>query len=125
MVCNDTESKFIQTIIENIPRTILKCTLVFVGERLVGVKPRAKTIESLLSIELNEFRMVVIHGLSGIGKTTIAKAVYNRIANHFDRSIFLENVRETSETKDGIIKLQGQLLKEILGDENLKIHSIS
>ncbi|XP_050266979.1 disease resistance protein RUN1-like isoform X4 [Quercus robur] len=119
-----TEFEFIQKIVKDIPRTILKCTPVFVGERLVGVKPRAKDVESLLNIELNEFRMVVIHGLSGIGKTTIAKAVYKRIANHFDRSSFLENVRETSETKDGIIKLQGQLLKEILGDEILKIHSI-
>ena len=125
MVCSVIEYEFIQKIVEDIPRTILKCTSVFVGERLVGVKPRAKAVESLLSIELNEFHMVVIHGLSGIGKTTIAKAVYKRIANHFDRSSFLENVRETSETKDGIIKLQGQLLKEILGDENLKIHSIS
>ena len=120
MVCSDTETKFIQKIVEKIP----KCTPVFVGERLVGVKPRAKAVESLLSIELNEFRMVVIYGLPEIGKTTIAKAVYKKIANHFDRSIFLENVRETSKTKDGIIQLQGQLLKEILGDENLKIHSI-
>ena len=125
MVCSDIESKFIQTIVENIPRTILKHKPLFVGERLVGVKPRAEAVESLLSIELNEFRMVVIHGISEIGKTTIAKAVYNKIANHFDRSSFLENVRETSKTQDGIIKLQGQLLKEILGDENLKIHSIS
>ena len=125
MVCSVTESEFIQKIVKDIPRTILKCTSVFVDKRLVGVKPRAKAVESLLSIELNEFRMVVIHGVSGIGKTTIAEAVYKRIANHFDRSSFLKNVREISETNDGIIKLQGQLLKEILGDENLKIHSIS
>ena len=121
MVCSDTEAKFIQKIIENIP----KWTLVNVGNCLVGVEPRAKDVELLLSMELDEVRMVVIHGLPGIGKTTIAKAVYNRIANHFDGSSFLENVRETSETKDGIIKLQGQLLKEILGDENEKIHSTS
>ena len=121
MVCSDTEAKFIQKIVENIP----KWTQVNVGNCLVGVKPRAKDVESLLSMELDEFRMVVIHGVSGIGKTTIAEAVYNRIANQFDGSSFLDNVRETLETKDGIIKLQGQLLKEILGDENLKIHSIS
>ena len=121
MVCSDNEAKFIQTIVKDIP----KCTRVSVGKFLVGVKPRAKVVESLLSMELNEVCMVVIHGLPGIGKTTIAKAVYNRIANHFDGSSFLENVRETSETKDGIIKLQGQLLKEILGDENEKIHSTS
>ena len=121
MVCSGTESEFIQTMVENIARTLLKCTPVFVGKCLVGVKPRAKAVERL--IKLNEVRMVVIHGLPGIGKTTIAKAVYNRIANNFDGSSFLENVRETSKTEDGIIKLQGQLLKEILGGENLKIHS--
>ena len=51
MVCSDIEAKFIQKIVEKIP----KCTPVFVGERLVGVKPRAKAVESLLSIELNEY----------------------------------------------------------------------
>ncbi|XP_030946045.1 TMV resistance protein N-like [Quercus lobata] len=117
----DNEAKFIETIVEDIP----ECTPLFVGNCLVGVKPRAKAVESCLSMELNEVRMVVIHGLPGIGKTTIAKAVYNRIANHFDGSSFLENVRETLETKDGIIKLQGQLLKEISRDKNLKIHSTS
>ena len=101
MVYSDTEAKFIQTIVENIP----KCTPLFVGKCLVGVKPRAKDVESLLSMELDEVRMVVIHGLPGIGKTTIAKTVYNRIANHFDGSSFLENVRETLKTDDGIIKL--------------------
>ena len=121
MVCSDTEAKFIQKIVENIP----KWTQVNVGNSLVGVKPRAKDVESLLSMELDEVRMVVIHGLPGIGKTTIAKAVYKRIANQFDGSSFLENVRETLETKDGIIKLQGQLLKEITRDENEKIHSTS
>ena len=121
MVCSDTEAKFIQTIVENIP----KYTPIPVEKYLVGVKPRAKDVESLLSMELDEVRMVVIHGLPGVGKTTIAKAVYNRIANHFDGSSFLENVRETLESKDGIIKLQGQLLEEISRDENEKIHSTS
>ncbi|XP_030946035.1 TMV resistance protein N-like [Quercus lobata] len=117
----ETEAKFIQKIVENIP----KCTPIFVGKCLVGVKPRAKAVESLLSMGLDEVCMVVIHGLPGIGKTTIAKAIYNRIANHFDGSSFLENVRETLETKDGIIKLQGQFLKEISRDENEEIHSTS
>ncbi|XP_030946549.1 TMV resistance protein N-like [Quercus lobata] len=117
----DTEAKFIQTIVENIP----KYTAMLVEKYLVGVEPRVKDVESLLRMELDEFRIVVIHGLPGIGKTTIAKAVYNRIAKYFHRSSFLEHVRETSKTEDGIIKLQGQLLKEILGDENLKIHSTS
>ncbi|XP_030959274.1 TMV resistance protein N-like [Quercus lobata] len=65
--------------------------------------------------------MVGIHGLPGVGKTTIAKAVYNRIAKHFDGSSFLENVRENLGTDAGIITLQEQLLNDILGNGNWKV----
>ena len=45
--------------------------------------------------------MLVIHGLPGIGKTTIAKAIFNLIADCFEGSSFLEDVRENSKTNDG------------------------
>ncbi|XP_075654722.1 disease resistance protein RUN1-like [Castanea sativa] len=61
---------------------------------------------------------------TGIGKTTIAKAVYNRIAYRFEGSNFLDNIREHSRTNDGIIQLQETLLHDILGDRKLKVSSI-
>ena len=60
--------------------------------------------------------MLVIHGLLGIGKTTIAKAI-NLIAYRFERSSFLEDVRENSKTNDGVLQLQKALYYEILGLE--------
>ena len=69
--------------------------------------------------------MVVIHGLVGIGKTTIAKAIYNRIVDHFEGSCLLENVREKSRTNDGIIQLQENLLSKILLDKHLKVDSVA
>ena len=68
--------------------------------------------------------MVGIHGLVGIGKTTIAKAIYNRIVDHFEGSCLLENVREKSRTNDGIIQLQENLLSKILLDKHLKVDSV-
>ncbi|XP_059623164.1 disease resistance protein RUN1-like [Cornus florida] len=56
-----------------------------------------------------------------MGKTTVAKAVFNRIYNEFETSCFLENVREKS-TKDGLAKLQ-ELLKESLKDNSISISS--
>uniref|UniRef100_A0A2N9GBT0 TIR domain-containing protein n=1 Tax=Fagus sylvatica TaxID=28930 RepID=A0A2N9GBT0_FAGSY len=118
------ESKFIQGIIEKISSTKLKRTQLFVAEYPVGVKPRAKAIELLLN-ESNDVQMVGIHGLGGIGKTTIAKAVYNRNVDRFEATCFLEDVRENSRTFKGMIGLQEKLFSEILWDKHLKVDSIS
>ena len=93
----------------------------YVAEYPIGINYCVAAIESLLDIGSNEFCMVGIHGLPGVGKTTIAKVVYNKIAKKFDGSSFLENVRENLGTDAGIITLQEQLLKDILGDGNWKV----
>ena len=68
--------------------------------------------------------MVGIHGLGGVGKTTIAIAVYNRCVERFEGSCFLESVREKSNTNVGIIQLQETLLSKILPSRNDKVDSV-
>ncbi|XP_065623379.1 TMV resistance protein N-like [Quercus suber] len=101
-----SESDFIQNIVEEIANAKVNWTQLYVAEYPVGIKSRVEAIESLLDIGSDEFCVVGIYGLPGIGKTTIAKAVYNIIANCFDGSSFLENVRENLGIDAGIIKLQ-------------------
>ena len=76
-------------------------------------------------MESNDVQVVAIHGLGGTGKTTIAKAVYNRIVDSFEGSCFLENVRENSRTSDGKIQLQEKILSKILRAKHVKVDNVS
>ena len=120
-----TEIEFIQGIVKEVSNSKLNRMPLFVAKYPVGINSRADAIELLLDIESNDVRMVGIYGLGGVGKTTIAKAIYNRIFYLFDGRSFLENIREKSETNEGIIQLQETLLFDILGNENLKVGNIS
>ncbi|KAM5554612.1 hypothetical protein ABKV19_022822, partial [Rosa sericea] len=63
--------------------------------------------------------------MSGIGKTTIAKYVYNSNFREFEGSSFIENIRETSEQTNGLVQLQKQLLSDILNGREVKVHNAS
>ena len=118
-----SESKFIKEIVDEISDSKLNRKPLSIARYPVGINNRVKTIFS--NIESNDAHMIGIYGLGGIGKTTISKAIFNRICDHFDGFFYIENFREKSRTNNGVIELQETLLFEILRDRNLKVFNKS
>ncbi|XP_018506760.2 disease resistance protein RPV1 [Pyrus x bretschneideri] len=83
------------------------------GEGLVGMDSQLDEMNLQLCLGTEDVRFVGIWGMGGIGKTTIAKAVYDKIACQFEAYCFLENVKE-GFSRHGAIHMQEELLSRIL-----------
>lgn len=87
------------------------------SNNFVGIEDRAEAIVRLLDEDATDVRMVGIHGMGGIGKTTLANFIYDKISHQFGVCCFLENVRDTSSQHDGLKHLKSMLVANILGNE--------
>ncbi|KAF3779411.1 TMV resistance protein [Nymphaea thermarum] len=118
------EAKLILLIVKRILTEVSKTSL-FVAKHPVGLNSRIEDVEKMLNVEAQDVRMVWIHGMGGRGKTTLAKAVYNKISSHFDACGFIPDIREVAERPSKLVSLQEQLLYDVFKDLNVKVNSIS
>ena len=93
---------------------MLKRTILHVPSYLVGVDAQVKDINNWIQDRPEDVNIAVIHGIAGVGKTTIAKIVCNLNFEQFHCWSFLKDVRKTSKQYNGLVQLQTQLLSDML-----------
>ncbi|CAI9282575.1 unnamed protein product [Lactuca saligna] len=118
------EAKFIQKIVEDLSLE-LRAISFNIDEKLVGMESRVMDVVSCLGTGSDDVRMIGIKGMGGGGKTTLARAVFDRISFQFEGKSFVHNVREVSNASlSGLKSLQKQVLRDILNDKGISVSSV-
>ena len=91
---------------------------------LVGWQSPINELERLLlSGTSDDVRVLGICGLGGIGKTILAKILYNKISYQYAASCSIDDVSKIYEVF-GLKDLQKLFLRQALNDRNLKIYNL-
>ncbi|XP_039169948.1 disease resistance protein RPV1 [Eucalyptus grandis] len=113
--------EFIKLIVRKVEQMLQTRDLIL-PKQLVVVNPHVQEIMAKLKVDYRDGqeveigdtceKVLLIHGIPGIGKTVLAKCVYNKLNHLFDACSFLEKFQE--EIRDhSIVSVQNRLISHL------------
>ncbi|XP_044470072.1 disease resistance protein RPP2B-like [Mangifera indica] len=110
------ETTLIKDLVNDVWKKLDYNSSIIPSKYLVGLESSIEEIENLLCSK--GVCKLGIWGIGGIGKTTLADAIFKKISKQFEESYFISNIREESENSGGLNDLCQKLSSAVLGDEH-------
>ncbi|XP_048134065.1 disease resistance protein L6-like [Rhodamnia argentea] len=110
---NGSEAAVIDSVVDQVLLELKKKFELDIPEDLIGIDSHVKKLMEVINNNSGAILFVVIHGMGGIGKTTLAKKIYNELSNRFKYCCFIPDVRESCK-RNGIEHLQNKLISVTL-----------
>ena len=109
---NEEQDKLIGNLVKSVLKE-LESTPLGVAPYTVGLDSRIEKLMSSLDVKSNGIQVLGLHGVGGVGKTTLVKALYNKLVGRFDCLCFIKNDRENLATDDDLVHLQNKLINHL------------
>ncbi|XP_014522068.1 TMV resistance protein N isoform X2 [Vigna radiata var. radiata] len=108
------EFEQIQSIVQAVIKKLRHKFSWFVND-LIGIQPRVQELEDKLRLRSNsdDVQVLGIWGMNGIGKTTHAAVLFDKISHRFDASCFIEDVSKLYRD-GGHTAVQKQIIHQTL-----------